>query len=119
MRWVILTLFYRWGDYMICLGSHHWYMVVRRFKPSLCGFFRVCVLNHVLYCPLEGQQITGGTVLPWSYLMVGVGVRMRDLREWPRNDEVIAFPLRDSSVDKLRKLWVLFYLMLRGRGYIH
>lgn len=37
--------------------------------------------------------------------MVGVGVGVGDLRGWPRDDGVIAFPLGDSSIVKLRKLW--------------
>lgn len=48
---------------MICLGSHDWYVVVHGFKPSLCGFFRVCDLNHILCCLLRGPADHRGTVL--------------------------------------------------------
>lgn len=51
--------------------------------------------------------------------MVGVGVRVRELRRWPRDDAVLVFPLGDSSVEKLRKLWVCFCFILRGRGHFH
>lgn len=44
---------------------------------------------------------------------------VRDLRGWPKGDGVIAFPHGDSTIDKLRKLWILFCFMLRGRSYIH
>ena len=48
--------------------------------------------------------------------MVGVGVGVGDLRGWPRDDGVIAFPLGDSSIVKLRKLWVLFHKI--GRAHV-
>lgn len=50
---------------------------------------------------------------------MGVGVRLRGFRGWLRDDGVIAFPLGDSSIVKLRNLWVLFCFMPKGRGYIH
>lgn len=48
-----------------------------------------------------------------------VGIRVIGLKGWVGDDGVIAFPPGDSSVDKLRTLWVLFCFMLRGRGYSH
>lgn len=51
--------------------------------------------------------------------MLGVGVRVSDFGGQPRGDGVTAFPLGDSSMDKLKKLCVLFCFMPRGRGYIH
>lgn len=103
---------------MTCLGPQHWYVVVQGFKPSYCVFI-VCVLNHSLYCLLRGPVGPRETVLPWSHLMGGVDIKVRDLKGWPRGDGIIAFPPGDSSVDKLRNLWVVFCFMLRDRGYIH
>lgn len=48
-----------------------------------------------------------------------VDIKVRDLKGWPRGDGIIASPPGDSSVDKLRNLWVVFCFMLRDRGYIH
>lgn len=43
--------------------------------------------------PAAHKELLDGTLeLPWSDLMVGEGVRVRDLRPWPKNDEVRTFP---------------------------
>lgn len=58
---------------MICLGSHHWYVAVRALKLSLCGFFGVCDLHHVLYCLLRGPAEHRGSSAPLELLDDGSG----------------------------------------------